>query len=356
MKLLATIKVGDMQLHNRMAMAPMTRSRALGNVANELMATYYKQRSNAGLIITEGVAPSPNGLGYARIPGIFTREQLESWKQVTKAVHENNGHIFMQLMHTGRIAAPQNMPEGSVILAPSAITANGQMWTDSEGMVPNAAPKAMTTDDIKNTIAEYKQAAINAIEAGFDGVELHSASGYLPNQFLSTNANRRTDEYGGSAQNRSRFVIETLKAMTEAIGSKKVGIKVSPGMAFNDIEIDDAPELFAYLLEELNNLDLAYVHVMRIPNWEVTPNSFEVVKTFREKYNGTLLVGCAFDKESGEQLLQENKADMIVYGSLFLSNPDLPKRFELNAPLSAPDQSTFYTPDAAGYTDYPILN
>ncbi len=354
MKLLEPIKVGDLQLQNRMAMAPMTRSRAIGNIPNELIAEYYKQRSSAGLIITEGTSPSPNGLGYSRIPGIFSKEQVAGWKLVTDAVHQNGGHIFMQLMHTGRIAAIQNLPEGGVILAPSAIPAAGQMWTDAAGMVPNGTPKEMTKEEITSTIAEYRQAAINAIEAGMDGVELHSASGYLPNQFLSTSANHRTDEYGGSIQNRSRFVIEVLKAMSDAIGSHKIGIKLSPGMAFNDIEIDDAAQLFPYLLEQLNGLDLAYVHVMRVPNWDVTPNSFEVVKTFRETYKGKLLVGCAFDKESGEQLLQAGQADVLVYGSLFISNPDLPARFEHNAPLAAPDQSTFYTPGAAGYTDYPL--
>ncbi len=344
-----------MQLHNRMAMAPMTRSRAIGNIPNALIAEYYKQRSSAGLIITEGTAPSPNGLGYARIPGIYSKEQVAGWKLVTDAVHENNGHIFMQIMHTGRIAATQNLPEGGIVLAPSAIPAHGQMWTDAAGMVPNATPKEMTIDEIKSTIEEYKQAGINAIEAGFDGVELHSASGYLPNQFLSTSANQRTDEYGGSVENRSRFVIEVLTAMSQAIGSHKVGLKLSPGMAFNDIEIDDATQLFPYLLQQLNGMALAYVHVMRVPNWEVTPNSFEVVKTFRETYKGTLLVGCAFDRESGEQLLQDDQADMMVYGSLFLSNPDLPARFEKEAVLNAPDQATFYTPGATGYTDYPSL-
>ena len=317
-----------MHLPNRMAMAPMTRSRAIGNIPNALMAEYYAQRSGAGLIIAEGVSPSPNGLGYARIPGVYSKEQVEGWKLVAKAVHDKKGHIFMQLMHTGRIAAVQNLPAGAVVLGPSAIQAAGQMWTDTEQMVPNALPKEMTTEDIKNTIAEYKQAALNAIEAGFDGVELHCASGYLPNQFISTSANKRTDDYGGSIQNRSRFVIEILTAMCNAIGSHKVGIKLSPGMAFNDIEMPDAAQLFPYLLQQLNELNLAYVHVMRVPNWEVSPNSFEVVKTFREKYKGILLVGCAFDKESGEQLLEAGQADMMVYGSLFLSNPDLPKRFE----------------------------
>ena len=355
MKLLEQVKIGDMQLHNRMAMAPMTRSRAIGNIPNQLMAAYYKQRSSAGLIITEGVATSPNGLGYARIPGLYSAGQVAGWKLVTDAVHENGGHIFAQLMHCGRIAATQNMPEGAEVLAPSPIAAEGQMWTDSNGMVPNATPAEMSKDDITRAIEEHKQAALHAIEAGFDGVELHAASGYLPNQFISTNANRRTDEYGGSIENRSRFILEALKAMTGAIGSHKVGIKLSPGMAFNDLETDDAPELFPYLLKEFNSLDLAYVHVMRIPKWEAAPNGFEVIKTFRQLYTGSLLAGCAFDKESGEQLLEDGQADMLVYGSLFVSNPDLPARFEQDAPLNAPDQSTYYTSEAAGYTDYPAL-
>jgi N-ethylmaleimide reductase len=355
MKLLEPVNLGGLQLHNRIAMAPMTRSRATGNIPNALIAEYYGQRSSAGLIITEGTSPSPNGLGYSRIPGIYSKEQVAGWKLVTDAVHHNGGHIFLQIMHTGRIAAVQNLPAGGVIVAPSAIAAPGQMWTDSEQMVPNATPKEMTAEDIAATIAEYKQAAINAIEAGFDGVELHSASGYLPNQFLSTNANQRSDNYGGGYENRSRFVIDVLKAMSDAIGSHKVGIKLSPGMAFNDIEMDDAAQLFPYLLQQFNTLNLAYVHVMRVPNWEVAPNSFEVVKTFRETYKGTLLVGCAFDKESGEQLLQAGQADIMVYGSLFISNPDLPARFEQDAPFNAPDQGSFYTPGAKGYTDYPAI-
>ncbi len=349
--LLTQVKLGAYSLQNRIAMAPMTRCRAIGNVANSLMAEYYAQRASVGLIITEGVAPSANGLGYARIPGIYSQAQVESWKQVTAAVHAKGGKIFMQLMHTGRVSHIANMPEGAVVLAPSAVAAQGKMWTDSQAMQDNSAPEEMTLAQIAETIAEYAQAAKNAIEAGFDGVELHAASGYLPNQFLSTNANLRTDNYGGSIENRARFVLETLAAMTAVVGSERVGIKLSPGMNFNDILVSDTAEMFSYLAKNIPT-DLAYLHVMRIPGYA----EFDVVETFRSLYTGTLMFGCGFDKETGEALLATGKADLVVYGNLMIANPDLPTRFAKNEALQQAKNSTFYTPDAKGYTDYPTLN
>ncbi|RYX98831.1 alkene reductase [bacterium] len=329
-------------------MAPMTRSRAINNLPNELMVEYYEQRSSAGLIITEGVAPSINGLGYARIPGLYSDEQVEGWKKITDAVHKNGSKIFVQLMHTGRIASKPNMPEGAKVIAPSAIQAKGQMWTDAQGMLEHDVPEEMSIEDIKNTIAEYVKASENAIKAGFDGIELHAASGYLPNQFLSTNANLRTDQYGGSVENRSRFVLETLTAIGNSIGFDKLGIKLSPGMAFNDIEVNDADTIFPYLVEQLNSLNLAYLHVMRT-------QTFDAIGTFRDTYKGSFLIGAGFDRDSGEEVLTANKADMVVYGTLYISNPDLPKRFETGSELNKSDQATYYGAGAEGYIDYPFL-
>lgn len=355
MKLLTPVTLGQHTLKNRMAMAPMTRCRAIGNVANNLIADYYAQRASAGLIITEGVSPSPNGLGYARIPGLFSAAQVEAWKPVTAAVHANGGVIFAQLMHSGRIGHQSNLPDGAKIIAPSAITAQGHIWSDTLSMVAHGQPIEMDIAMIKEAIAEYVTAAKNAIEAGFDGVEIHSASGYLPNQFLATNANHRTDEYGGSFENRSRFVLEVVEAVSAAIGAERVGIKFSPGMAFNDIKIDDSKAVYGYLAETLNKFNLAYVHVMRHVDHLHDENGFDNVELFRNLYKGTLLIGAGFTKETGEMLLEQGKADMIVYGNLFISNPDLPNRFRNNAELQPANHNAFYTADAVGFTDYPEL-
>lgn len=359
MKLLTPVKLGQHTLKNRMAMAPMTRCRAVGNVANNLIADYYAQRASAGLIITEGVSPSPNGLGYARIPGIYSAAQVEAWKPVTAAVHANGGVVFAQLMHTGRIAHESNLPAGAQIIAPSAIKAHGHVFSDSLGMVEHGMPLEMDHQMIKTVIAEYVIAASNAIAAGFDGVEIHAASGYLPNQFLATNTNHRTDEYGGSVENRSRFVLEIVEAVATAIGSNKVGIKFSPGMAYNDILIADSKDVYSYLASSLNKSDLAYVHVMRhldhLHDGHETSGGFDNVELFRSLYKGTLLIGAGFTKETGEMLLEQGKADMIVYGKLFISNPDLPNRFRNNAELQPANHQAFYTADAVGFTDYPEL-
>lgn len=355
LKLLQPVTVGNNVLKNRMAMAPMTRCRAINNLANDLIKQYYTQRASAGLIITEGVSPSPNGLGYIRIPGIFNKQQVESWKPVTKAIHEKKGVAFMQLMHTGRIGHHSNLPDSYDLVAPSPIAAAGKIHTEAHGFADHSQPREMTRVDIAHVIDEYVTAAKNAIAAGFDGVEIHAASGYLPNQFLASNANQRTDEYGGHYKNRARFVIELIDAVTAAIGSDKVGIKFSPGMAFNDIHIADSKDIYSHLALVLNNHQLAYVHVMRYDEHALHESGFDIVETFRDLYKGTLLVGGGLNCQTGEALLQKGLADMIVYGNLFISNPDLPKRFELNAPLQAADKRTFYTPDAIGFTDYPAL-
>ncbi|MDX2430272.1 MAG: alkene reductase, partial [Bacteroides sp.] len=267
MKLFEEFKLGALTLSNRIVMAPMTRSRAIHNIPNDLMATYYGQRSSAGLIITEGVAPSPNGLGYPRIPGVFKSEQVEGWKLTTDAVHAKGGKIFMQIMHTGRITHPLNMPEGAVVMAPSAITAAGQMYTDQEGMQDHPLPFEMTKSDIDLTVQEHAIAAKNAILAGFDGVEIHGANGYLVDQFLNSKSNQRNDEYGGSDINRSRFALEVASAIVSEIGPERTGIRISPFNTFNDLEIYDSIEnTYERLAREFGKLGLVYIHLIDVKN------------------------------------------------------------------------------------------
>ncbi|UTA66700.1 alkene reductase [Emticicia sp. 21SJ11W-3] len=344
---------GKLNLKNRIVMAPMTRCRAIGNLANPLIATYYSQRSTAGLIITEGVAPSPNGLGYARIPGIFSPEQTESWKTVTQAVHAAGGQLFMQLMHTGRVGHSANLPAGAQLLAPSAINADSPMWTDTQGMQTTETPKAMTADEIKATIEEFAQAAANAIEAGFDGVELHGANGYLLEQFLNAGTNQRTDEYGGSIENRARFVIETARAVVERIGADKTGIRLSPYNSFNNMPAyDDTAALYDYLAIELNKLDLAYLHLIDYAS-RATEEGRALLQSIRTSFKPALILNAGYTKERGNLALANNEADLISFGTPFIANPDLPHRLANDIELAQPETNTFYTADAVGFTDYP---
>ncbi|MBR0715142.1 alkene reductase [Bradyrhizobium liaoningense] len=343
------VRLGKVDILNRFVMAPMTRSRANADGSpGSLTATYYAQRANAGLIITEGVFPSADGKGYVRTPGIETEAQIAGWRAVTTAVHDAGGRIFMQLMHTGRISHPLLQPEGKAPVAPSAIRPQGQSWTD-EGQKDFVTPRALTTDEVKDVIAAYRRATRNALAAGFDGVELHGATGYLPEQFLSSGTNRRTDAYGGSLENRARFILETLAAMIEEAGPGRVGLKISPDMNFNDIK-DDAPEeTYGYLVAHLNAKDMAYLHVALFG----TTKDYHAL--LRPRFGGAYIVGGGLTRDSAEPLLREGKADAVAFGSSFLANPDLPERFRRNAPLNQPDRATFYTPGANGYTDYPTL-
>lgn len=356
MKLFSEYKLGDITLKNRMVMAPMTRSRAIDNIPNELMAEYYGQRAEAGLIITEGVAPSPNGLGYPRIPGAFSKEQTEAWKQVADAVHAKGSKIFMQLMHTGRIGHPLNLPEGAEIVAPSAIVAKGEMYTDQEGPKEYPEPKEMTKEDIAQALDEYVLSSKNAIEAGFDGVELHGANGYLIEQFLNPGSNQRTDEYGGSAENRSRFAIEAAQKTVEAIGADKVGMRLSPYGAFNDVfPFEGTDEEYEYLAKELGKLNLAYIHIVDHSAMG-TPEVPETIKQkIKDAFGGTIIYSGGLDKDSAEERLQKDDG-LVAFGKPFLANPDLPTRFEKNAPMNEMDMDTFYTPGKEGYTDYPFYN
>jgi N-ethylmaleimide reductase len=344
-------RIGKLDTPNRMIMAPMTRSRALaGGVPSELAIDYYAQRASAGLIITEGVAPAAAGLGYARTPTAETPEQMAAWKKIADAVHERHGRIFMQFMHVGRIGHSANRYTSEPLVAPSAVKAAGQMWTDALGMQDLDAPRALELSEIPAVIEQYAQATRNALAAGFDGVELHAASGYLPMQFLSTGANKRTDGYGGSVHNRIRFVVETLDAMIAAAGNAaRVGIKISPAMPFNDIQDDDPVETYTTLVPALAGKGLAYLHVLRSAT---LPNIFEIL---RPRYNGTFAAGGGFDFASGNAMLASGGADAIVYGKLFTSNPDLPARFAAGAELTPFDPTTFYSPGAKGYTDFHSL-
>ena len=348
--------LGSLPLQNHLVMAPMTRNRATGNIPNELMAQYYAQRATAGLIITEGTSPSPNGLGYPRIPGIFSAEQIAGWKLVTDAVHAKGAKMFIQLMHCGRVGHPLNLPAGARILAPSAVAAAGEMYTDAEGMKPHPVPQAMTDADIKAAIEEFAQGAKNAMAAGFDGVELHGANGYLLEQFIRPNSNQRTDRYGGSIGNRARFVLEVAEAVIIAIGKDKVGIRLSPFGVFNDMPLYDAMEAdYTYLAQELNARGLAYIHLVDHSSMGA-PTVPETMKaTFRKLFKGTLILSGGYDAARAESDLVANKGNLIAVGKPFLANPDLVARWKTGAAVNAPDMNTFYTPGPKGYTDYPTL-
>jgi N-ethylmaleimide reductase len=354
-KLLTPWKVGSIEVKNRIVMSPMTRCRAIGNIPNELMAEYYKQRSAAGLIITEGTSPSPNGLGYARIPGIYSRQQVEGWKKVTSAVHDAGGKIVIQLMHTGRISHSLNMPEGAQIIAPSAIKAAGQMWTDSKQLQDYQVPKEMTTSEIAHTKAEYVTAAKNAMDAGFDGVELHGANGYLLEQFLSPISNIRKDNYGGRIENRCRFVVEVASDVAHAIGKDKTGIRLSPyGVASDMPHYPEIEATYKYLTEQLNNLGIAYIHVVDHSAIGAPKVPIEIKNLIRNSFKNGIIQAGGYDKERAEADIQSGLGDIVAFGRPFIVNPDLVERFNNNWPL-AQDLKTdlFYTADEKGYTDYP---
>jgi N-ethylmaleimide reductase len=349
-------KVGSIALKNRIVMAPMTRCRAIENIPNDLMAEYYSQRSSAGLIITEGTSPSPNGLGYARIPGIFNVVQIEGWKKTTTAVHKNGGKIFVQLMHSGRISHPLNMHKDAHILAPSQVKAAGQMWTDSEGLQDFIVPNEMTSQDILHARTEYISAAENALFAGFDGVELHAANGYLLEEFLSPVSNIRTDNYGGSIENRCRFVIEVASAVAQAIGKEKTGIRLSPyGVASDMPHYPEIDATYNYLSKELNKLDIAYIHLVDHSAMGAPAVPLEIKKLIRHNFKNTLILCGGFDKESAEAAIKSGLTDLVAFGRPFINNPDLVEKFENNSPLAEDlNMDLFYTAGEKGYTDYPV--
>lgn len=351
-----TVSLGALTLSNRLVMNPMTRCRADADaVPSPLMADYYGQRASAGLIITEGIAPSPNGRGYARIPGLWNNAQVKAWQAVTQAVHARHGKIFAQLMHTGRVSHSANMPAGAKVVAPSAIALAGQMYTDAQGMQDYPVPQAMTEADIAQAKAEFVQAAQNAIAAGFDGVELHGANGYLLEQFLSPDTNQRTDAWGGSVDNRLRFVLEVARATAAAIGGDKVGIRISPygtnsGMnAYPEVE-----ETYRKLLAQLADIGLVYVHLVdhAAMGAPVVPLAFK--QALRQAWPRTFFIGGSFDQASGQQALTQGITDLVGMGRAFLATPDLVARMRQGLALNAVDGNTFFTPGAKGYTDYPV--
>jgi 2,4-dienoyl-CoA reductase-like NADH-dependent reductase (Old Yellow Enzyme family) len=348
-KIFDSFELGDARLKNRLVMAPMTRCRAENNIPNALIAVYYEQRSGCGLIISEGTAPSADGLGYARMPGLFNDQQQLEWSRVCSAVHKRGGRIFLQIMHTGRIATFKNLQPGSRILAPSAVVAPGSVFSDSHGLVSHDAPEEMTTADIRRVIADYASCAERAINAGFDGVEIHAASGYLPNQFLSDNANLRTDQYGGNPENKIRFISEILEAVIAVTGPFRTGIKISPGMLYNDIIIQDNISVYRKLISRLQDFSLAYLHVMRTKE----NDGGGVISSCRKWYKGTLMMGGGFDRDEAEDCLKNSMADLIAVGTAFIANPDLAFRWKHALSLAAADRKKFYTAGPEGYIDYP---
>lgn len=347
--------LGGIELKNRIVMAPMTRSRAVeNNTPNALMTKYYGQRASAGLIITEGVSPSPNGLGYARIPGLFNEAQVSGWQQVTEQVHGKGGKIFVQLMHTGRVAHQDNLPVGAQVVGPSPEVCPGEMWVDkTASMQTHTAPHVLSEVEIKNVVQEYVNAAILAIQAGFDGIELHAANGYLIEQFLNPNINKRTDGYGGTIVGRNRFAIEVAEACIKAIGANKVGMRISPQGVFNST--GDFPELepqFLALTRDLSNMGLLYLHIVDHSAMGAPVVSAELKKKIRESFKGAYIAVGGYTAELGEKVLEAKEADLIAFGRPFISNPDLVEKLKTGAVLTDPDMSTFYTSGEKGYTDY----
>jgi N-ethylmaleimide reductase len=345
--------LGKLSLRNRIVMAPLTRSRAIGNVPNELMEKYYRLRADAGLILTEGTSPSANGLGYARIPGLFNDAQVKGWRRVTDGVHKAGGKIFTQLMHTGRVSHPANMPAGSRVLAPSAIAAPGEMWTDSHALQPHPVPVAMSEADIAQAIAEYANAAKLAIEAGFDGVELHAANGYLIDQFLNTASNQRTDRWGGSIENRIRFAVEVAKASAAAIGAEHIGMRISPYGVFNGMAPDaEMDAMYEKLIAGLNTIGLVYIHIVDHSSMGAPEVSPALKAKIRAAFKGKYILSGGYDLTRANADLDANSGDLVAFGRPFISNPDLVQKMLKGQALTAPDMGTFYTPGEKGYTDY----
>ncbi len=347
-------------LNNRIVMAPMTRSRSAnsGNTATELTARYYKQRANAGLIITEGTFISKEAVGVVNVPGIYSNEQIQGWKLTTDAVHEEGGKIFAQLWHTGAYSHP-DLHDGKKPLAPSDINPEQQVFT-AQGFKLTEEPQPMSILDIKRTVVDFKQAAVNAFEAGFDGVELHGANGYLLQQFFSKNSNHREDEYGGIVENRARILFDILDELKEVVDLRRVAVRLNPSLhGIMGILVDDETiALYNYIVNRLNDYGLAYIHLIE-PFTDVSGNPDaiqEVAKHFRKIYKGTIIINSGFNKETAEKVLQDGDANLVSFGVPFIANPDLVARFKVNAALSQPDQATFYTPGEKGYTDYPKLN
>jgi len=348
--------LGPLVLKNHLIMAPMTRNRAVeASTPNALMAEYYRQRAGAGLIITEGTSPSPNGTGYPRIPGLWSAGQVAAWKLVTDAVHGGGGRIFAQLMHTGRVGHPLNLPAGAELLAPSAVASPGDMYTDSKGPQPQPVPRAMTDLEVRHAIGEFVAAARNAIAAGFDGVELHGANGYLLEQFLSPDTNRRTDAWGGSVEKRLGLVLEVARQVAAAVGGERVGIRLSPyGVNAGMVAYPEIDETYRKLVAALAATGIQYVHLVDHSAMGAPPVPAALKLALRQAWPRTFILAGGFDRAGAEAALREGRADLIALGRPFLANPDLVARLQRGLPLNAPDFATFYVPGPKGYTDYPV--
>jgi N-ethylmaleimide reductase len=349
--------LGPIRLPNRLVMAPMTRNRAgAGHVPTDLMARYYAQRASAGLIVTEATQIAPEGIGYPDTPGIHSREQTEGWRRVTGAVHRAGGRIFLQLWHVGRASHPLYQPGGVLPIAPSAIARAGQVHTP-EGMQPNVAPRALETGEIPGLVAQYRQGARHALDAGFDGVELHGANGYLPDQFLRDGTNRRTDRYGGSVENRARFLLEITEALIDVWGADRVGVRLSPSGTFNDMKDSNPVETFGFAARALDRLGIVYLHLVEGTDDDARRGGTLVpTERLRPLFRRTLIVNGGYDRERAEATIAKGRADLVSFGKLFLANPDLPARLRSGAALNPPDPGTFYGGGERGYTDYPALS
>jgi N-ethylmaleimide reductase len=354
--LFSPVQVGPYMLANRIVMAPMTRNRAgAGNAPTALNALYYAQRAGAGLIVTEGSQVSPQGLGYPGTPGIHSAAQVAGWRLVTEAVHARGGRIFLQLWHVGRISHPTLQPGGALPVAPSPIRPEGKLWTGA-GMLAFETPRALETEEIPGIVESFRLGAVNAQEAGFDGVEIHGANGYLLDQFLRDGTNRRTDRYGGSIENRARLVIEVAEAVASVWGANRVGIHFSPTHPYNDMGDSNPAATFGYTVTRLAPLGLAYLHIVEpAPTDPIPAGPHPDVRFFRPLWRGSLIANRAYDRERGNAVLAEGAADLVSFASLYLANPDLPERLARGGPFNPPDRKTFYGGGEAGYTDYPTL-
>lgn len=354
--LLSPLQIGALTLKNRFIMAPLTRNRAgEGLVPTEMMVEYYRQRASAGLIITEATLVTEDGIGYPNIPGIYSQAQVKGWKKVTDAVHEAGGKIFMQIWHCGRVGHSSMMPGGRRPMAPSAIKPAGEVFT-YEGMKPYETPQEMTTDEITQVIEQFRQGAYNALSAGFDGVEVHGANGYLLDQFLRDGSNKRTDNYGGNIENRARLLLEVMDEVCKIWGPDRVGVRLSPLQPFNDISDSNPEATFTYAVNQLNQYGLAYLHVTEMGTDAPGAAGPEFdISTLRTLWNGVYMSNFDYSLEKANTAIQNADVDAISFGKLFIANPDLPVRYIKQAPLNEPDPNTFYGGDERGYIDYPFL-
>jgi N-ethylmaleimide reductase len=343
------VRIGQLELRNRVVMSPMTRNRAgAGDVPQPIAAEYYRQRATAGLIVTEASQISPQGKGYPGTPGIYSREQIAGWHGVTDAVHRAGGRIFLQLWHVGRISHPSLQRHGALPVAPSAIMPAGGAKT-AVGLQPFVTPRALETAEMPGIVESYRRAALNAKEAGFDGVEIHAANGYLLDQFLRDGTNHRTDAYGGSVENRARLLLEAVDVVSKAVGAGRVGVRLSPIGAFNDMKDSDPAALFLYVAEKIGSRGLAYLHV-----YETDPNGFDWA-ALKQAFGGRYIANGAYDGARAAAVLSSGRADLVAFGVPFIGNPDLVARLKTGAPLAGADSATFYGGDYRGYTDYPAL-